>query len=85
MEVICGKMPFDEGKSSLLPHRLSSLWAALRYKYVVLLELPLFTTLGSKRFLAPPKIKTHLELRRFPNVEDVHGTNSSTKGHGKRI
>jgi hypothetical protein len=58
--------------------------AALRYKSVVLLELPLFATLGSKRLMALPKIKTHLELRSFPNVEDFHESNGKTKGHSKK-
>lgn len=34
--------------------------------------------------MALPKIKAHLELQRFPNVEDVHESNGSTKGHSKK-
>ena len=62
----------------------SFLWAALHYKSVVLLELPLFATIGYKRLMALLKIKAHLELRRFPNVEDVHESNGVTKGHSKK-
>jgi len=62
----------------------SFLWATLRYKSVVLLELPVFVTLGSKRLMALPKIKARLELRRFPNVKDVRESNGSTKGHSKK-
>jgi len=62
----------------------SFLWDALRYKSVVLLELPLFATLGSKTLMALPKIKAHLELRKFPNVEDVQESKGSTKGHSEK-
>jgi hypothetical protein len=75
MEVICGKLSLGGGKPSLLHMRY--LFCGLRC--LLFGTLLSSTILGSQILLAPPKIKAYLELRRFPNVEDVREANAALK------